>query len=161
MERKIEQLYLADLVYRTAARYYSFNDICLMRYIKFVYEKELEDIEEIDLSQQNLFNTLKGKFLEMVVQVTMMKFNHEKIDGIFFGKSGLIELPLFQYVNTKIVKGVKTPHYQIDVYGEKHLERWMEHIGFSNKKHLDKIDFWKKNGYYNPKYFPGQLTKGL
>ncbi len=125
VEEKIERLYLADLVYRSAAKYYTFNDICLMRFIKFVYEQDLEGIDEIDLSQQNLFNTLKGKFLEMVVQVAMMKFNHETLDGTLFGKSGEIEVPLFQMVNTKTVKGAKTRPYQIDVYGK---ERGKERV---------------------------------
>ncbi|MCP4113205.1 MAG: hypothetical protein GY749_48025 [Desulfobacteraceae bacterium] len=106
-----------DLVYRSAARYYTFNDICLMRFIKFVYEKDIEGIDKIDLSQRNLFSTLKGRFLEMVVQVTMMKFNHEILDGKLFGKSGQIEMPLFQFVDTRYVKAVRTPQYQIDVYG--------------------------------------------
>jgi len=118
VEEKIERLYLADLVYRSAAKYYTFNDICLMRFIKFVYEQDLEGLDEIDLSQQHLFNTLKGKFLEMVVQVTMLKFSHEKLNGQVFGKSGEIEVPLFQFVDTKTVKGAKTPQYQIDVYGK-------------------------------------------
>ncbi|MBD3327927.1 hypothetical protein GF340_01340 [Candidatus Peregrinibacteria bacterium] len=118
VQEKIERLYLADLVYRSAARYYTFNDICLMRFIKFVYEQDLEGIEEVDLSQRHLFNTLKGKFLEIVVQVTMMKFNHEVLDGAWFGKSGKIEAPLFQVVNAKTVKGSKTGTYQIDVYGK-------------------------------------------
>ena len=60
VEKKIEQLYQADLVYKTKARFYTFNDICLMRYIKFVYEQDIEDVDEIDLSQRNLFNTLRG-----------------------------------------------------------------------------------------------------
>ncbi|MDM8551602.1 hypothetical protein QUF72_16060 [Desulfobacterales bacterium HSG2] len=117
VEEKIERLYLADLVWRSAARYYTFNDICLMRFIKFVYEKDLEGIDEIDLGQQNLFSTLKGRFLEIVVQVTMMKFNHETLDGKFFGKSDRIRVPLFQFVDTKYAKGVRTPQYNIDVYG--------------------------------------------
>ncbi|MCP4346639.1 MAG: hypothetical protein GY795_14075, partial [Desulfobacterales bacterium] len=117
VEEKIERLYMADLVYRSAARYYTFNDICLMRFIKFVYEKDLEGIDKIDLGHQNLFNTLKGRFLEMVVQITMMKFNHEILDGKFFGKPGQIEVPLFQFVDTKYAKGFRTPQYQIDVYG--------------------------------------------
>ncbi|MCP4751917.1 MAG: hypothetical protein GY866_13565, partial [Proteobacteria bacterium] len=45
VERKIEQLYEADLVYRTGAKFYGFNDICLMRFIKFVYEQDLADVE--------------------------------------------------------------------------------------------------------------------
>ncbi len=117
VEKKIERLYLADLVYRSAARYYTFNDICLMRFIKFVYEKDLKGIDKIDLSQQNLFNTLKGKFLEMVVQVTMMKFNHETLDGKYFGKPGQVEVPLFQFADTKYAKGFRTPQYQVDVFG--------------------------------------------
>jgi transcriptional antiterminator len=76
VEDKIERLYQADLVYRSAEKFYTFNDICLMRFIKFVYEQDLEGIDKIDLSQQGLINTLKGKFLEMVVEVSMMKFNH-------------------------------------------------------------------------------------
>ena len=117
VEKKIERLYEADLVWRTAARYYTFNDICLMRFIKFVYEKDLEGIEDIDLSQQNLFNNLKGRFLELVVQITMMKFNHEMLDGKFFGKTGEIEVPRFHFVDTRYVKGSVTRSYQIDVYG--------------------------------------------
>jgi len=118
VERKIEKLYQADLVYRTAARYYTFNDICLMRFIKFVYEQDLKGLEQIDLSQQNLVNTLKGKFLEMVVEVSMMKFNHERLPGSWFGKTGEVEVPLFQLVKTMTVKGAKTPAYQIDVFGK-------------------------------------------
>jgi len=117
VEEKIEKLYLADLVWRTKARYYAFNDICLMRFIKFVYEKDIEGIEDIDLSQQNLFNNLKGRFLELAVQVTMMKFNYDLQEGKFFGKSGKIEAPQFQFVDTKYVKSSKTRSYQIDVYG--------------------------------------------
>ncbi|KPA13332.1 ATPase domain protein, prokaryote domain protein [Candidatus Magnetomorum sp. HK-1] len=117
VEAKIEKLYQADLVYRSAEKFYTFNDICLMRFIKFVYEQDLKGIKKIDLSQKKLFNNLKGKFLEMVVQVTMMKFNHEMIDGKFFGKTEKIELPLFQVVDTRYVKGFKTPQYQIDVCG--------------------------------------------
>jgi len=116
VEQKIEKLYQADLVYRSAAKFYSFNDICLMRYIKFVYEHDLEDVNRVDLSQQNLFNTIKGHFLEMVVQVTMMKFNYEPIDGKLFGKSGTIHAPLFRFVNTKVTQALRSKQYQIDVY---------------------------------------------
>jgi predicted transcriptional regulator len=127
VEQKIEKLYLADLVYRTAARYYTFNDICLMRFIKFVYEQDLEGIDKIDLSQQNLMNTLKGKFLEMVVEVSMMKFNHELMPGAWFGQTGEVEVPLFQFVKTTTVKGAKTRAYQIDVFGkeEKRNKVWL------------------------------------
>ncbi|MCP4105019.1 MAG: hypothetical protein GY749_05715 [Desulfobacteraceae bacterium] len=118
VEEKIERLYLADLVYRSRARYYTFNDICLMRFIKFVYEKDLEGIDKIDLSQRNLFNTLKGRFLEMVVQLTMMKFNHEILDGKLFGKPKQTEVPLFQFTDTKYAKSFRTQQYQIDVYGQ-------------------------------------------
>lgn len=118
VEKKIEKLHLADLVYRTAARYYTFNDICLMRFIKFVYEKDLEGVEKIDLSQDKLFNNLKGMFLEVAVQVTMMKFGRERLKGEYFGKKGEVEVPLFQVVKTKYIKGENTRAYQIDVYGK-------------------------------------------
>ncbi|MCP4752916.1 MAG: hypothetical protein GY866_18675, partial [Proteobacteria bacterium] len=118
VERKIEKLYEADLVYRTEAKYFGFNDICLMRFIKFVYEQELTVVDRVDLSQRGLLNTLKGKFLEMVVQVTMMKFNHEVLPGVWFGAAGEVEVPLFRVVNTKTVKGAKTPAYQIDLIGK-------------------------------------------
>ncbi len=118
VEDKIERLYQADLVYRSAEKFYTFNDICLMRFIKFVYEQDLEGIDKIDLSQQNLMNTLKGKFLEMVVEVSMMKFNHESLPGLWFGKTSEVEVPLFQFVRTMTVKGAKTPSYQIDVFGK-------------------------------------------
>ncbi|MCP4750106.1 MAG: HTH domain-containing protein, partial [Proteobacteria bacterium] len=36
VEKKIRKLHLADLVFQSAARYYTFNDICLMRFIEFV-----------------------------------------------------------------------------------------------------------------------------
>jgi predicted transcriptional regulator len=127
VEDKIERLYQADLVYRSAEKFYTFNDICLMRFIKFVYEQDLEDVDKIDLSQQGLMNTLKGKFLEMVVEVSMMKFNHELMPGAWFTQQGEVELPLFQFVKTLTMKGAKTPAYQIDVFGkeEKHNRVWL------------------------------------
>lgn len=39
--------------------------------------------------------------------------------------------------------------YCLDINGKKNLEIWMKNIGFRNKKHLDKIEFWKENGFYN------------
>jgi predicted DNA-binding protein YlxM (UPF0122 family) len=65
VEEKIEKLYLADLVWRTKGRFYAFNDICLMRYIKFAYEQDLKDIDK------------------------------------WVGKKGMIELPLFDVVDTR------------------------------------------------------------
>ena len=115
--KKIEKLYAADLVYRTAERFYTFNDICLMRFIKFVYEQDLEGVDAIDLSQQGLINTMKGKFLEMVTEVSMLKFNHERLPGAWFGRTEEVEVPLFQYVRSQTVKTSTSPAYQIDVLG--------------------------------------------
>ncbi|MCI5144736.1 MAG: hypothetical protein D3923_04235 [Candidatus Electrothrix sp. AR3] len=115
---KIEKLYAADLVYRSAEKFYSFNDICLMRFIKFVYEQDLEGVEAIDLSQQGMMNTLKGKFLEMVAEVSMLKFNHERLPGTWFGRADEVEVPLFMYVRTQTVKAAASPSYQIDVLGK-------------------------------------------
>ena len=125
VEQKIEKLYLADLVYRTANRYYSFNDLSLMRFIQFVYQKAWQNQAQISLSQQNKFNTLKGRFLEILVELTMRKFNREPLPGSFFGRPAEAEIvvPWFQTVSTKVVKGTTTQAYQIDVYG---IERWTD-----------------------------------
>ncbi len=122
VEEKIEKLYLADLVWRTEGRYYAFNDICLMRFIKFVYAKDVEDVEEIDLSGQNLFNNLKGRFLELVVQITMMKFNNEILDQRFFGKSGEIRVPRFRFAETRYTKASGSRSYQIDICAREKME---------------------------------------
>ena len=117
VEHKIQKLHLADLVYRAANKYFTFNDISLMRFIQFAYQKDWKDVDKISLSQQNKFNQLKGRFLEMVVELTMRKFSDDQMDGAFFGRSGNVETPLFRTVGTKNVKGETTKQYQIDVYG--------------------------------------------
>jgi predicted transcriptional regulator len=134
VEEKIEKLYLADLVWRTKGRFYAFNDICLMRYIKFVYEQDLKDIDKIDLSLQSKYNVLKGRFLENVVQVTMMKFNHEEIHGEWVGKKGMIELPLFDVVDTRQVKASTTKSYQIDVFARRQKITWLCECKYTRTK---------------------------
>jgi hypothetical protein len=154
VQAKIEKLYLADIVYKTEARYYGFNDICLMRYIQFVYTKELEGLEKIDLSEMGKFNNLKGRFLELVVDNVMRKFNQEELEGRLFGKSDNITVPKFQMVDSKCVKGEKTDNYQIDVYGRLHNENkvWIcecknrkTKMGMEDIKKLEKaIDAYKE-----------------
>jgi predicted transcriptional regulator len=134
VEEKIEKLYLADLVWRTKGRFYAFNDICLMRYIKFVYEQDLKDIDKIDLSLQSKYNMLKGRFLENVVQVTMMKFNYEEIPGEWLGKKGKIELPLFEVVDTRQVKASTTKSYQIDVFARRQKITWLCECKYTRTK---------------------------
>jgi len=134
VEEKIEKLYLADLVWRTEGRYFSFNDICLMQYIKFVYEQDLKNIDKVDLRLQSKYNILKGRFLENVVQVTMMKFNHEVIQGEWLGKSGKIELPLFDVVDTRQVKASKTKSYQIDVFARRQENTWLCECKYTKTK---------------------------
>ena len=36
--------------------------------------------------------------------------------------------------------------YRFQISGEKNLEKWMDLIGFRNKRHLDKYQKFKKNG---------------
>jgi hypothetical protein len=134
VEKKIEKLYLADLVWRTEGRYFSFNDICLMRYIKFVYELDLKDIDKIDLSLQSKYNVLKGRFLENVVQVTMMKFNHDEIQGEWLGKKGKIILPLFDVVDTRQVTASTTKSYQIDVFARRQKITWLCECKYTKTK---------------------------
>jgi hypothetical protein len=120
VQQKMERLCLADLVYITANKFYAFNDISLMHYIQFVYEKDWQDVDKISLSQQSQYNRLKGHFLEMLIELTMKSFNNEPVDGRYFGRSGEIEAPLFQMVGAKYVTGsrqVRQAYYQIDAYG--------------------------------------------
>jgi len=44
----------------------------------------------------------------------------------------------------------KHKEYRIRIYGKKHLQLWMQKIGFFNPKHLSKILFFEKYGYYIP-----------
>lgn len=39
--------------------------------------------------------------------------------------------------------GIKRHNYCVEVYGHKQLEKWMRLIGFSNRRHLSKIDNYK------------------
>jgi hypothetical protein len=105
-----------------------------MRYIKFVYEQDLKDIDKIDLSLQSKYNVLKGRFLENVVQVTMMKFNHEEIHGEWLGKKGMIELPLFDVVDTRQVKATTTKSYQIDVFARRQKITWLCECKYTRTK---------------------------
>lgn len=38
----------------------------------------------------------------------------------------------------------------IDINGKENLYKWLKNIGFRNKKHLTKIEIWKKYGYLKP-----------
>ena len=40
--------------------------------------------------------------------------------------------------------------YAIEINGKERLNKWLKKIGFSNKKHLTKIDVWKRLGYCLP-----------
>jgi len=40
------------------------------------------------------------------------------LPGSWFGQTSEVEVPLFQFVKTTIVKGAKTSSYQIDVFGK-------------------------------------------
>tara|TARA_Y100000034_G_scaffold87663_1_gene105126 strand:+ start:327 stop:1064 length:738 start_codon:yes stop_codon:yes gene_type:complete len=41
-------------------------------------------------------------------------------------------------------------YYRLEINGNKNFSKWMNHIGFSNPKHLTKILVWKKLGYCPP-----------
>ncbi|NPV81714.1 MAG: hypothetical protein HPY52_15885, partial [Firmicutes bacterium] len=115
VEEKIEKLYQADLVYRSDFKYYTFNDIMLMRYIQHRYENEVKDVEKVDLQQQGQFNYVKGKFLEMVVQNIMSRFNNEELDVRLFGRPGeVIKAPLFRARGDMVVKLPNSGEYQVD-----------------------------------------------
>jgi len=56
----------------------------------------------------------------------------------------------FVYELIKIVNGKKFNSYQIELYGKNNLNLWLKYIGFSNPKHLTKIELWKKFGSCSP-----------
>jgi len=128
VEKKIEKLYEADLVYRTAARYYTFNDICLMRFIRFVYGKDLEGIERMSNDRQGMRNVIQGRYLELVVETTMWKFGREELDGKLFGQEGNVIAQHFDYVSSKTVQPDNSRPYQIDVFG-----RWERRLGVEDE----------------------------
>ena len=68
--------------------------------------------------------------------MTMMKFNRETLDGSFFGKTGMIEMPLFRFVDTKYAKSVGSRQYQIDVYGQERGEEriWICECKYTRSK---------------------------
>ena len=105
-----------------------------MRYIKFVYEQDLKDIDKIDLSLQSKYNVLKGRFLENLIQVTMMKFNYDEIQGEWLGKKGKIILPLFDVVDTRQVKASTTKTYQIDVFARRQKITWLCECKYTRTK---------------------------
>lgn len=116
---KIEKLYQADLVYRSDFKYYTFNDIMLMRYIQNRYEAELRNIEKIDLKNQGAFNYIKGKLLEQVVQNLFSRFNNNELPGALFGQPGLtLTTPFFSSRGDLIVKLPDSEEFQIDSFGE-------------------------------------------
>ena len=89
-----------------------------MRYIKYVYEKDITGVKKIDLSELGMYNILKGRFLELVVQQVMSKFNNESLKGELFGKEEDIIAPCFMFADTRYAKGENTNLFQIDVFGK-------------------------------------------
>lgn len=51
------------------------------------------------------------------------------------------------YKVLKNIKGKVYTQYMINIYGRQNLKMWEKYIGFSNPKHLTKIEVWKKLGY--------------
>ncbi|NPV80566.1 MAG: hypothetical protein HPY52_09885 [Firmicutes bacterium] len=118
VEEKIEKLYLADLVYRSDFRYYTFNDPLLMRYIRHRYEHELKGLDKVELEWRGAFNYLKGKLLEQVVQNLLSHANNEELPGELFGRQGKVILPRFHMTGDYKVKLPDSREFQIDGFGE-------------------------------------------
>nr|MBA4404956.1 hypothetical protein [Nanoarchaeum sp.] len=60
-----------------------------------------------------------------------------------------LDINFYYYERSRINNLGQSYFYCLDINGKKNLEIWMKNIGFRNKKHLDKIEFWKENGFYN------------
>ncbi|MBN2014117.1 MAG: hypothetical protein JW778_02960 [Candidatus Altiarchaeota archaeon] len=52
----------------------------------------------------------------------------------------------FRYVTSKQANG----SLRIQINGKDTFERWINEVGFNNKKHITKYKLWKKLGYYTP-----------
>ena len=117
VEKKIEKLYYADIVHKTANRYFGFKDICLMRYIKHVYANDLEGMPHIDLSESGKMNFIKGKYLELFVANTMNKFNNEKITLGHGNSTKTIEAPIMRTTIGYQFKADTSQAFEIDILG--------------------------------------------
>jgi len=131
VEKKIEKLREADLVYRAAAGFYTFNDVCLMRFIRFVYGRDLEGLDKVSNKEQGAYNVVKGRFLELAVENVMRKFNEEELDGKLFGQKNNVKAPLFRNVGSKTVQPDNSRAFQIDVFG-----KWEYGLGDAYRKGL-------------------------
>jgi len=162
VEKKIEKLYFADLVYKPSGRNFAFNDICLMRYINYVYSQDLKDVKKIDLSEKGKFNYYKGKFLELVVYQIMSRFNNETLEGKFFGRQEPVLANNLSFVTEKYSKGEKTSLYQIDLFGKNADQKgvWLceckykkTKMGINEIKKLEnaKKSFIEEESYHYPK----------
>tara|TARA_Y100000310_G_C20701809_1_gene830651 strand:- start:5198 stop:5929 length:732 start_codon:yes stop_codon:yes gene_type:complete len=74
----------------------------------------------------------------------------QQINNIF------LDFGLTPSINIEGIK-IRRPNklYNVNLNGVKNLEKYIKIFGFSNYKHFKKYLFWKKNGYYLPKYKSG------
>ncbi|MBT3297922.1 hypothetical protein HN385_03290 [archaeon] len=78
-------------------------------------------------------------------------------------KQILNEIEITYYYGVRKIdleKNIPNLGYIIVINGKKRLEKFMTKVGFSNKKHLDKYNFWKKNGYCLPDYLKKKKKSG-
>lgn len=118
VEEKIEKLHLADLVYRLSSRYYAFNDIMLMQYIRNTFAEGVEGVDLVHHRARGFDNYYKGKVLELLVQNLFRTFRGEKLPGELFGFKSEIVVPQFSQVGSIKAKLPTTSEYEIDIYGE-------------------------------------------
>ncbi len=144
VNRKIEKLYEAHIVYKSDFKNYAFNDICLMRFLQHRYRSEIDNVEEVNLSRRREFNRLKGKFLEVVVANIMLKFRDEVLNGEYFGKAEQVKLPRMQVSEGKYFKGERTGEYSIDVYGREKAGNGVWLVECKNRRAPVGIEVLKK-----------------
>ena len=96
---------------------------------------DLEHIKKVDLKEKGLFNFYKGKFLEIIVQQIMSRFDGEELKGELFGKKGKkIRVNKFIIIDERYTKGIKTSNYQIDIYAKAPKEKSIWLCECKNKK---------------------------
>lgn len=72
-----------------------------------------------------------------------------------------IGVTYYKQIVTKNNSFGKFTHYRLELNGRKNFNKWMKLIGFSNPKHITKIEVWEKFGYCPPRTTYSQRLKIL
>jgi len=91
-----------------------------------------------------------GRHSNPVVSITMksQKFIEQLSD--FMNELGFTSSPYKEENLDKRVNKISV-RYRLDFAGHENLEKYLKLIGFSNPRHITKVDIFNKNGFYTPR----------